>query len=282
MNATTTSHAITDVDRDSFGRDGFLIKRAFFAPEEINAVVNAFKVDESIHKRAYGVDDGQGGATEIALWNQPGEDSFGAMARSERLVRSVESLLGGEVYHYHSKITMKRPGAGGTWVWHQDYGYWYSNGCLRPDMLTVAIPLTPNTPANGCLNVLAGSHLMGRVDHGFVGKQTGADPARVAAAEEGLSRVAFEAEPGDVMFFHSNTLHTSAPNQSDVDRHLLLVAFNTRANDPYIEHHHPRYTPLDVLPDGEIVARSGRHDGEARVFLDPSTDKSDAAFEVLA
>ena len=268
-------------DKESFARDGFLIKRDFFDPDQIMAVINAFKVDESIRKRAYGIDDGQGGATEIALWNEPGEDSFGALARSERLVRAVEHLLGDEVYHYHSKITMKRPGAGGTWVWHQDYGYWYPNGCLRPDMLTVAIPLTPNTPANGCLNVLGGSHLMGRIDHGYVGKQTGADPKRVAAAEERLPRVAFEAQPGDVMFFHSNTLHTSAPNQSDIERHLLLVAYNARANDPYLEHHHPRYTQIDVLPDREIVARADRHDGEDRVFLDPSTDKSEAAFEML-
>jgi ectoine hydroxylase len=272
---------LVDTDKASFDRDGFLIKRSFFTAEQIAAVIKAFEVDESIRKRAYGVDDGQGGATEIALWNEPGEDSFGALARSERLVRAVESLLGDEVYHYHSKITMKRPGAGGTWVWHQDYGYWYSNGCLRPDMLTVAIPLTPNTPANGCLNVLAESHLMGRIEHGFVGKQTGANPSRVAAAESRLKRVAFEAEPGDVMFFHSNTLHTSAPNQSDVDRHLLLVAFNTRSNDPYLEHHHPNYTRMEVLPDDQIVARADRHDGEGRVFLDPSNDKSEADFEVL-
>ena len=274
--------ALTVPDKESFDRDGFVVKRGFFTPDEIGAVINAFQVDEAIHKRAYGVDDGQGGATEIALWNDPGEDSFGALARSERLVRAVESLLGGEVYHYHSKITMKRPGTGGTWVWHQDYGYWYPNGCLRPDMLTVAIPLTPNTPANGCLNVLAESHLMGRIEHGRVGKQTGADPARVAAVEERLPRVAFEAEPGDVMFFHSNTLHTSAPNQSDVDRHLLLIAFNTRANNPYIEHHHPSYTPIDVLPDSEIVLRKDRHDGEARIFLNPAADKSMDSFETLA
>jgi ectoine hydroxylase len=272
---------LTESDKESFARDGFVIKRGFFSPEEIGAVINAFQVDKSIHKRAHGVDDGQGGATEIALWNEPGEDSFGALARSERLVRSVEALLDDEAYHYHSKITMKRPGAGGTWVWHQDFGYWYSNGCLRPDMLTVAIPLTPNTPANGCLNVLAESHLMGRINHGFVGKQTGADPARVAAAEDRLPRVAFEAQPGDVMFFHSNTLHTSAPNQSDTDRHLLLVAYNTKKNDPYIEHHHPRYTPIDVLPDSEIIARRDRHDGEDRVFLGTSEDKSEADFEVL-
>ena len=273
---------ISATDRAMFERDGFVVKRGFFTSAEMAVLLNAFTVDEAIHKRAYGVDDGQGGATEIALWNEPGEDSFGAVARGERLVRSVEILLGGEAYHYHSKITMKRPGAGGTWVWHQDYGYWYSNGCLRPDMLTVAIPLTPNNEANGCLNVLAGSHLMGRIDHGFVGKQTGADPLRVAAAEEQLERVSFEAEPGDVMFFHSNTLHTSAPNRSDSDRHLLLVAYNARANDPYLEHHHPRYHPIDVLADSEILARADRHDGEKRVFLNPADDRSIAGFETLA
>ena len=269
-------------DVASFARDGFLVRRGYFHPDEMAALLNSFNVDPAIHKRAYGVDDGQGGATEIALWNEPGEDAFGAVARGERLVRTAEKLLGGEVYHYHSKITMKRPGAGGTWVWHQDYGYWYANGCLRPDMLTVAIPLTPNNVANGCLNVLAGSHLMGRVDHGFVGHQTGADPARVAEAEKQLPRVAFEAEPGDVMFFHSNTLHTSAPNHSDTDRHLLLVAYNTKANDPYLEHHHPRYSPITVLADSEILARADHHDGEARVFLDPATDQSIAGFENLA
>ncbi len=274
--------AITAADQALFERNGFVVKRGLFTTAEMAVLLNAFTADEAIHERAYGVDDGQGGATEIALWNEPGDDSFGAVARGERLVRAAEILLGGEVYHYHSKITMKRPGSGGTWVWHQDYGYWYSNGCLRPDMLTVAIPLTPNNEANGCLNVLAGSHLMGRVDHGFVGKQTGADPSRVAAAEQRLDRVAFEAEPGDVMFFHSNTLHTSAPNRSDSDRHLLLVAYNARSNDPYLEHHHPGYHPIEVLTDSEILARAGRHEGEKRVFLNPDNDKSIAGFETLA
>ena len=273
---------ITNEDLLAFAMHGFVVKRDFFAPEEMATLLHAFNVDAAIRNRAYGVDDGQGGATEIALWNTPGDDSFGAIARGERLVRSAETLLGGEVYHYHSKITMKRPATGGTWVWHQDYGYWYQNGCLRPDMLTVAVPLTPNNTANGCLTVLQGSHLMGRIDHGYVGKQTGADPERVAVAEQHLPLIAFEAEPGDVMFFHCNTLHTSAPNRSDVERNLLLVAYNTRANDPYREHHHPRYTPIDVLPDSEILARSDLHDGEARVFLNPVADQSIAGFENLA
>ena len=92
----------------------------------------------------------------------------------------------------------------------------------------------------------------------------------------------FEAEPGDVMFFHSNTLHTSAPNWSDVDRHLLLVADNTRANDPYLEHHHPRGHPIDELAESEILARADRHDGEKRLFLNAADDRNIAGFETLA
>ena len=31
-------------------------------------------------------------------------------------------LLEGEVYHYHTKLMMKEPHTGGSFVWHQDYG----------------------------------------------------------------------------------------------------------------------------------------------------------------
>jgi len=31
-------------------------------------------------------------------------------------------LLGGEVYHYHSKVMMKDAQTGGKQLWHQDYG----------------------------------------------------------------------------------------------------------------------------------------------------------------
>ena len=272
---------ITDVDRAAFDRDGFLVQRALFSAREIEVLAGCLADDAALRRRAYGVDDGLGGTTEIALWNDAGEDPLGAVARGERLVRSAEALLGDEVYHYHSKITSKPPGAGGTWVWHQDYGYWYKNGCLFPRMLTVAVPLGPMSPANGCLEVLAGSHLMGRIEHGVVGGQTGADPDRVGAALSRLERVAFEAVPGDVMFFHANTLHTSAPNRSTHPRDLLLVAYNARSNDPVIEHHHPRYIPLDVLPDAEITARAGRHDGERRAFLDPADDRSISGFVPL-
>lgn len=33
------------------------------------------------------------------------------------------------------------------------FRYWYNNGCLFPDMMTVFIPLDPCKKENGCLQV---------------------------------------------------------------------------------------------------------------------------------
>ncbi|VDI60065.1 Hypothetical predicted protein [Mytilus galloprovincialis] len=46
---------------------------------------------------------------------------------------------------------MKDPMVGGRQEWHQDYGYWYKNGLLYPDALSVFIPVDRCNKANGCL-----------------------------------------------------------------------------------------------------------------------------------
>jgi len=70
----------------------------------------------------------------------------------------MRDLMGGEeIYHYHSKVInnsshnndhneqfklmMKEAKTGGSFVWHQDYGYWYHNGCLRPEMGSIFIAI---------------------------------------------------------------------------------------------------------------------------------------------
>ena len=37
-------------------------------------------------------------------------------------VTSLYQLMGGEVYHYHTKLMMKEARFGGKLRWHQDYG----------------------------------------------------------------------------------------------------------------------------------------------------------------
>ena len=54
------------------------------------------------------------------------------VAAAPRVVDRIEGFLGGEIYHYNSKMMLKEPRVGGAWEWHQDYGYWYQTGCLYP------------------------------------------------------------------------------------------------------------------------------------------------------
>ncbi len=58
----------------------------------------------------------------MALWKHPGSDITGMIARAQKVAGTFEDLIGGEVYHYHSKVMMKAPRTGGAHVWHQDYG----------------------------------------------------------------------------------------------------------------------------------------------------------------
>ena len=73
-------------------------------------------------KYKYPRDDGHGRLSWMCLWNQPGKDITGMVGRSEKVAGTMEELLGGEVYHYHTKLMMKEAHTGGSFVWHQDYG----------------------------------------------------------------------------------------------------------------------------------------------------------------
>jgi len=236
----------------AYHRDGFIIVSGLFTREEIDLLQRAAKEDRALDQHAFSRDDGTGAKVRLSLWNHPGNGIYGMFARCHKLVDSVEQLLGEEVYHYHSKMIMKDARVGGAWAWHQDYGYWYQNGVLRPDLCSVSIAVDPATRENGCMQVLKGSHHMGRVDHILSGDQAGADPERVAIAKERYELVHCVMQAGDALFFHSNLLHASARNDSDNPRWSMICCYNARSNDPYKESHHPRYTPLEKVPDQMI------------------------------
>lgn len=260
-----------------YNDDGYLLIESLFDSEEIELLHRSAKADKQLDDHAYGRDDGEGGTVRLSLWNHPGDGIYGAFARSNRLVSTAEALLGDEPYHYHSKMIMKEARVGGAWAWHQDYGYWYSNGVLTPNLVSSFIAVDRATRENGCLQVIRGSHHCGRVHHVLTGDQAGADAERVAEIQKRYELVHVEMNPGDVLFFHSNLLHRSDRNNSENSRWSMICCYNARSNDPYKESHHPRYTPLDRLDDAKIkeigVKRFGDDLAEV-AFLDPDRDAS--------
>ena len=279
------SGPISEVQVSTFHRDGFVVVRKLFCDQEIDLLRQSAKDDREMDKQSFSRADGEEGSVRLSLWNHPGQGIYGAFARCESIVESMSKLFGGEVYHYHSKMIMKDAKVGGAWAWHQDYGYWYHFGVLLPDIGSVMIAVDPATRENGCLQVIKGSHLMGRVEHSLTGDQAGADMERVDVALERMEHVYCEMEPGDAVFFHGNTLHRSDQNQSDHPRWAMICCYNTAANDPYKEGQHPGYTPLERVPDSSITEYAGKivsEDDSAVDFMDPSHDGTSAALKKKA
>jgi hypothetical protein len=261
-----------------YGETGFYIAPKMFDSEEIDLLRRAAKEDRELDQHSFGKGDGEGGVVRLSLWNHPGDTIYGMFARCESIVNSAEKILGGEVYHYHSKMIMKDAKVGGAWTWHQDYGYWYQNGVLFPDLTSAFIAVDPATKENGCMQVLSGSHHLGRIDHVLTGDQAGADRERVREIEKRLPLVYVEMDPGDVLFFHANLLHRSDQNRSDKPRWAMICCYNAARNDPYKESHHPRYTPLHKVPDSAIreagLKRFSQSDAANVAWLEQEKDVS--------
>lgn len=261
----------------AYHRDGYLIIPALFNGEEITRLHSVATEDSAISQHSYDLNDQSGKRTKLALWFTPGDDIYGLLTRSERMVNSVNQLLDGTapVCHFHSKLMQKEPRVGGAWEWHQDYGYWYKNEFLLPDqMISVMVAITQATRENGCLQVIKGSHRLGRVEHGTAGEQVGAAQRYVDLALKTMELVYVELEPGDTLFFHSNLLHRSAANESEQSRWSLISAYNRQSNVPYNEKSTACITPLDVVPDEALLEAEAAGIAAGTDFLSKETDVS--------
>lgn len=238
-----------------YDRDGFVVLEDLFNADEIAAMIEAVEHGDRVAETTKDRDDGGGRITRLAIWHDLGDDVWSAASTSPRIVNNVRILLGEDAAFFHGKVIFKEAGTGGAWQWHQDYGYWYNQGFAFPRMISAFIALDAATRENGCLQVLRGSHQLGRLDHGKIGDQTGTAADRIAAVEPLFERVHCEMSPGSVLFFHCNLLHTSAQNTSDHDRRAFIICYNALANPQLTERKTAESRPCPVSPDDALLSR---------------------------
>lgn len=241
---------------NDFNRDGYIVIKNFFSKEEVDKMYSTAIADDVMRKNALDLNDQSGKKTRLSLWFTPGNDVFGYMTRSKRMIDAITPLLDSDspVCHFHSKLMQKEPRVGGAWEWHQDYGYWYKNQFMFPDQLiSVMVALTHANKQNGCLQVIKGSHKLGRVNHGFAGEQVGADMTMVNNALQTMPLIYSELNPGDALIFHSNLLHRSEANLSEHPRWSIISCYSSQSNLAYNETSTSWKTPVDVVPDEAIL-----------------------------
>ena len=139
-------------------------------------------------------------------------DRFKSVPEHPDLVRLIEPLTGPPVLTHRRKIgRMTFPqNVGQTIMAHQDW--YYIRG--TPETYTMWIPLGDCPMELGGLMMLAGSH-----QHGFIDHRKLPDLNVAFALEEdqwpaGLEWHASDFELGDVVIFHSYTIHKALPNRT--------------------------------------------------------------------
>jgi len=154
------------------------------------------------------------------IWNDPHFwrdvlEGAGVLELGERLVPGRTAIVG------HTAFL--KPGRVGTRVpLHQDQRLWSAQW---PGAVSVWFALAPTTPENGCLEVCAGSHRNGLVEHGW--DTSGPHPApRVNPSATGLAAPrAVPMAAGDALAWHRYLVHGSGPNQSSRARRAMVLVF---------------------------------------------------------
>ena len=164
------------------------------------------------------------------------------LAADDRLAEVARFLLGDEVYIHQSRLNYKPGFKGKEFYWHSDFETWHvEDGMPRMRALSMSVLLAPNTPNNGPLMLIPGSHrafltCVGATpeDHylSSLKKQEYGVPDEESLTqmvrEHGI--VAPTGEPGTVVIFDCNTMHGSNGNITPLPRANAFFVYNALSN----------------------------------------------------
>lgn len=268
---------LTNEQIAGYRTNGFVVIPGFLHEEEVGKLQGIAFGDGAMREHVFDLNDLSGKKTKLTLWYVPANDAYGLLTRSRRMVEVADGLMdgGSPVCHFHSKLIQKEPRIGGAWEWHQDYGYWYKNEFLFPDkMVSIMMAITDANKANGCLQVISGTHKMGRIEHAFSGEQVGASQHYVDLALKTMELVYVELKAGDCLIFHPNLLHRSEANLSDQPRWSLISVYNRADNVAYNEPSQTSTIPVQMVPDEALMEWEAEEITDNAVFLNKKNDES--------
>lgn len=135
------------------------------------------------------------------------------------LFRDLTRKIVGEEISVFRAMFFNKPAEQGVLInWHQDgAGGW---GLDIPPMITVWTALDPTSVANGCLQIIPGSHKSIIPEKGDL-----LSPEEIAIHAPDEKRLYLEMEPGEVVLLHNWTLHRSETNTTNRPRRAFSVCY---------------------------------------------------------
>lgn len=230
----------------SFAQDGFVVLRDIFAAQEIDALC-----DDAAHLRAAGADtldpetvitEPDSGAVRSVFKVHEQSDVFSRLAADARLAEVARFLLDDDVYLHQTRMNYKPGFQGKEFYWHSDFETWHvEDGMPRMRALSMTVLLTENTPYNGPLMLMPGSHkhfvaCVGETPDEHY-KQSLRKQEYGVPDNESLTFLATEGgieaptgPAGTVLVFDCNTMHGSASNITPFPRSNAFIVYNAVSN----------------------------------------------------
>ena len=192
----------------AYERDGFVTRVDAFSEAEITAFRAQFDELEAREGKEN---------CQIGLQGRHMDEEFiWRMASDGRIVDAISACMGDDVMllatHFFCKYP--DPSASKFVAWHQDITYW---GLEPPEAHTAWIALDDANLANGCMQVIPGSHQNGIAEHGksesagnllSINQEIPLDQNR----EEDAQDLCLKA--GQVSVHEGLLVHSSSPNRS--------------------------------------------------------------------
>ncbi|NML91156.1 MULTISPECIES: ectoine hydroxylase [unclassified Sphingobium] len=279
----TEDAPISREQADAFDRDGYLVLEELFSDEEM-----AF-----LQREAGKLLADPDALEEETVVTEPGEREIRSifrihaqspvvarLAADQRLAGIARFLLGDAVYIHQSRLNYKPGFHGKEFYWHSDFETWHvEDGMPRMRALSMSVLLAENTPHNGPLMLIPGSHrtfltCVGETpeDHyrQSLKRQEYGVPDQDSLAELAHKHgiVAPTGKPGSVVIFDCNIMHGSNGNITPFPRANAFLVYNAVSNAleaPFgVGKPRPQFIAARGAPE-EVVPVAGALVGEVLV-----------------
>lgn len=236
---------LTAEQRTVFARDGFIVLRGFADTGRVDALreLALAHAAQSVAPIEYEADMAYPGAP--ASRSAAGGDTprrllqaydrhrlFADWAADARLSGVVARLLDSDrvwlTRNHHNCVMTKHPLFSTATAWHKDLRYWSFH---TPRLVNAWLALGEETPANGGMRLLPGTHRMQFAAERMDADQfLRADRADNTALIDTAHRVTMT--PGDVLLFDAGVLHAAGANTTDDLKLSIVTTYYGADNRP--------------------------------------------------
>jgi len=228
-----------------YEENGYLTFPGFFNAGELQPYINELRRlqnDEATKASPRTITEPGSGEVRSIFAIDVHNEVLRAICHHPRLVGIARQLLGGDVYIHQSRINFKPGFKGKEFYWHSDFETWHvEDGMPRMRAVSCSLSLTPNTPNNGPLMVIPGSHKqflscvgetpedhykesLKKQEYGVPDEQSLTEMAEQGGIE------APTGPAGSVTFFECNIMHGSNSNITPSPRSNIFMVFNSVEN----------------------------------------------------